>query len=649
MKIPFKQRYRKIIRRMVEKDPVKYQELRGNLLSARLGITLERYLGLAYIIGTAIGAIFSMIFFALSTLILTYGVTVNIYNILPFDLPQFINPNTLVIFRIVIAIIVFFVFFRIGYTLAIKFPDMEKKNRAVKINLTIHNAVSYFYAMQRGGATMMQTVRSIAESASIYGEVAYEFRMIVRDADYFGKDFLTAARDLTVTTPSERLKDFLDDIISVSESGGDMVAFLQSKVRIYHEEAKFEQSQFLNTLQMVGETYVTVFVAGPLFLIIIMIVMGFMGGMAEMQFTVVTYAAIPIGSLIFILLLDMISLSQESVEKIAMIKVLQEYADVEIYHKGGEDELFKKMQKFDKYRTIKKFIRHPVDGILANINLLFYITIPVVLIYLLLIYFLVPPYVDFNLYITVVDEHIFFGVLFILVPYAIFYEMWRWRLQKIESSIPDFLDRLSNINQVGLTLAQAIGVLIKANLGLLSYEIHRIKRDLDWGATLNMALVRFENRVRTPMIARMVTLITKASEMSGDVGEILGIAASDAKMSETLKKVRLSEMLIYVIIIYIAFFVFLFVIIVMDTMFIEHLAEINLDQASSGGMAGGAMLGSEQMPVLIVERLLYHTCIFQALFSGLIAGMMGEGSIKAGVKHSIVMIVITVTLFIFFI
>jgi len=649
MKIPLKQRYRNFIRRLVEKDPIKYQELRANLLSARFGVTLEHYLELSYLFATAIGIIFSAIFFALSSLILTFRFTVNIYNIVPGEIPQFITPGTLIIFRAVFAIIVFFVFFMIGYKLAMKFPDMERKNREIKINLTIHNAVSYIYAMQRGGATMMQTFRSIAESAGVYGEVAYEFRMIVRDADYFGKDFLTAARDLTVTTPSDRLKDFLDDIVSVSESGGDMVNFLQSKVKLYQEEAKFEQTQFLNTMQLVAESYVTVFVAGPLFLIIIMIVMGFMGGMAEMQFTMVTYAAIPIGSLIFILFLDMISLSSEKMEKFSVIKVLQEYADVKVYHKSGEEEQFKRMQKYDRFRTLKQFIRHPINGILANINILFYVTLPLAFIYIFLIYFLVPPYQDLNLYITVVDEHIFFAVLFILVPYAVFYEMWRWRIQKIESSIPDFLDRLSNINQVGLTLAQAIGVLVKANLGLLSYEIHRIKRDLDWGATLNNALVRFENRVRTPMISRMVTLITKASEMSGDVGEILGIAAMDAKMSETLKKVRMSEMLIYVIIIYIAFFVFLFVIIVMDVMFIEHLAEINIDQTSSGIGGGTAMLGSQQMPVLVVERLLYHTCIFQALFSGLIAGMMGEGSIRAGVKHSIVMIVIAISLFIFFI
>ena len=124
---------------------------------------------------------------------------------------------------------------------------------------------------------------------------------------------------------------------------------------------------------------------------------------------------------------------------------------------------------------------------------------------------------------------------------------------------------MAGINQVGLTIAQAISIMVNTNLGLLSYEIKRIKRDMDWGANFTEALIRFEERISTPAIARTVTLITKASEMSGQIGEVLTIAASDAKMSETLKKERLGEMFIYTAIVYLSFLVFLFVVGVLST------------------------------------------------------------------------------------
>ena len=51
---------------------------------------------------------------------------------------------------------------------------------------------------------------------------------------------------------------------------------------------------------------------GPLFLIIIMVVMGMMGGAAVHQMSLVIYLMLPIGSLIFIILIDMISIKSEA-------------------------------------------------------------------------------------------------------------------------------------------------------------------------------------------------------------------------------------------------------------------------------------------------------------------------------------------------
>jgi flagellar protein FlaJ len=55
--------------------------------------------------------------------------------------------------------------------------------------------------------------------------------------------------------------------------------------------------------------------------------------------------------------------------------------------------------------------------------------------------------------------------------------------------------------------------------------------------------------------------------------------------------------------------------------------------------------GIGSVPVKSLDRLLYHACLVQALFSGLIAGQMGESSISAGVKHSCVLLIITLVAF----
>ena len=252
-----------------------------------------------------------------------------------------------------------------------------------------------------------------------------------------------------------------------------------------------------------------------------------------------------------------------------------------------------------------------------------------------------PRYIDIETYINVVDDHIIIALLVILIPYAIFYEIWSRKVLGIQGLIPDFLERMAGINQVGLTIAQAIAIMVNTNLGLLSYEIRRIKRDMEWGANFTEALMRFEERVSTPSIARTVTLITKASEMSGQIGEVLSIASSDAKMTEVLKKERLAEMFIYTAIVYLSFFVFLFVVGVLTTQFLPVLANIT----TKGLPTSGALSGLGSIPVITFNRLLYHACLVQAVFSGLIAGQMGESSLAAGVKHSCILLIIALVAF----
>jgi len=165
---------------------------------------------------------------------------------------------------------------------------------------------------------------------------------------------------------------------------------------------------------------------------------------------------------------------------------------------------------------------------------------------------------------------------------------------------------------------------------------------MDWGANFTDALMRFEERVSTPMISRTVTLISKASQMSGSIGEVLTIAASDARMSETLKRERLSEMFIYTAIVYLAFIVFIFVVAIIDTQFLPVLTHINTAGIPT---TAGAFSGLKGISIDTFSRLMYHACLLQAFFSGLIAGQMGESSINAGLKHAAIMVTIALIVF----
>jgi flagellar protein FlaJ len=636
--------FRNYLWKWIQRDPLRYHSLHSSLISARSGLTLEQYLWRTINIAFLTGALFAIIGYFTSTLVSlpVYSGRVGIYNVFNIQLPVLFNtiyPEVYIKAFLAVALFIFGIY--CGYSLMLRLPVMEKNNRSIKINMTLHNAVAYMYAMRRGGAQLMTIFRSLSDNANIYGEIALEFRQIVRDADFFGYDVVTAIRHLSETTPSEKLKDFLEDLLSIIESGGDMAEFLSLRVRVYQEEARFEQKQFLNVLSIVAESYVTLFVAGPLFLIIIMVVMGMMGGGNVLQLAVVTYAFIPGGSLVFILIIDIISIKAEKTERYVRTKWLHAYSDVTIIKKSDEQNLFAQLKKYDRLRNFLYFTKHPLENFVNHVNHTLYITVPIAILYVAITLMSIPRYANVETFIDVVDDHIIIALLIVFIPYAIFYEIWSRKVLGIQALVPDFLERMAGINQVGLTIAQAIAIMVNTNLGLLSYEIRRIKRDMDWGANFTEALMRFEERVSTPTIARTVTLITKASEMSGQIGVVLSIAASDAKMSEVLKKERQAEMFIYTAIVYLSFFVFLFVVGVLTTQFLPVLANVT----TSGLPASGALSGIGSIPLQTFNRLLYHACIMQAIFSGLIAGQMGESAIAAGVKHSCILLIISLIAF----
>ncbi|HOZ44277.1 MAG TPA: type II secretion system F family protein, partial [Methanoculleus sp.] len=268
----------------MERDPIRYRSLREDLVAANLGVTLDRYLLLTFLASGLFGAFWAILVFLVLRFAVLPRMSIGIYNVFAIHLPEVMLVDPMIsILQVVASLVVFLITAYAASLVFLQYPTLVKANRATRINLLLHHAVAYMYAMRQGGAEMMGVFRAIGGNSAVYGEAAHEFQRVIRDTDYFGYDQIAALRHLQETTPSEKLAEFVQDLVSVVESGGDMLAFLDARVRIYQEEARFEQKTFLSTLQLVAEAYVTLFVAGPLFIIIVMVVMGFMGSTPILQ------------------------------------------------------------------------------------------------------------------------------------------------------------------------------------------------------------------------------------------------------------------------------------------------------------------------------------------------------------------------------
>lgn len=235
------------------------QELEDNLLKAHIRLRPEEYLALAWMNTTvaAAGAVVA----AFAAVVLLAFLHIDIVTLL-------------VIFALVAAIPIFLSYmYSFGLPIAYKGkPAALSKKRGRKIDKKISGAMSFVSAMASADVPVDVIFKELSKQ-SVYGEVAREAEWITRDTELLGVDILTAIRRAAQRSPSSKFQDFLQGVVTTSTSGGQLKPYFLMKAEQFEKEDRLEMRKKMETLGMLAESFVTVVVAFPLFLVVIMAIM----------------------------------------------------------------------------------------------------------------------------------------------------------------------------------------------------------------------------------------------------------------------------------------------------------------------------------------------------------------------------------------
>ena len=283
------------------KRRARYFDLRQELLKTRCNTSFDMYLSLAVLC---------------SLLMMVVGLLFAILVVSAFNAPDIIFTRSFIadiskgfheyrtLVLKIISVVVIMVIFGVGTFIAfLNYPKLVNSNRKQNIDTMLPYAVHYMSAMSGAGVIPVDIFSSLARN-KIYGETAVEASYVVRDIKVLGNDLVQAMKNVASTTPSYRLQEFLQGAVTIVSSGGDLESFFRLKAEQFVIESRREQKEFLDTLGLIAETYVTAFVAGPLFLIVMMSVMTIMGGMDLMLMYLLIYLVIPVGSIVFVILVS---------------------------------------------------------------------------------------------------------------------------------------------------------------------------------------------------------------------------------------------------------------------------------------------------------------------------------------------------------
>jgi flagellar protein FlaJ len=225
------------------------------------------------------------------------------------------------------------------------------------------------------------------------------------------------------------------------------------------------------------------------------------------------------------------------------------------------------------------------------------------------------------------DEYILLAVVIAVFPSAVLdYVDYRWK-KSVDEHLPDLFRSIVQAQETGMALPQAIEEASKRRYGALTVELKKMAAQMSWGLSFEEALQSFGKRVDTKLTRQTVPLIIEASRSGGRVERVFEPLRRFVESALMAERERHAQTRPYVAIVYVAFFVFIFTIIMLFKTFFIQMGELSVLKF--------ALLSPEE-----TKRLFFHMSFLQALLGGLVAGKMSEGAIGAGLKHSVILLVV---------
>ena len=648
-----------VYRRLFNGDGEFVDDLSTKLAQARMSDNVELYIARSLAYGTIAGGLLAIVGVALGWSVFAFGILS----------PDIISTNlslqdeqlvaTLEALRVPAAImfigaVLGTVGFGLGFGSLVAMPYSRASARKREINMLLSDSISFMYALSVGGLNQLEIIEAMAQAEDTYGEVAKEFQSITQETEYFGTDYRNAISDQAAETPSEELSQFLTDMLSIVNSGGNMEAFLDDKKQRHMRTAKQQQEMTLETLELFGEMYMTLSLF-PLLLIIILVIMGMLGNTQSILLFGTVYALIPLTGVGFLVLVSTVKQDEPGDGYLMPDNAtdrIKSTAEGGILSLGlinrytGTYGIFDQIKGKERRHLLKEVASAP--HLFLRDNPLWWLlpSVPVALTLLVVAVITgVAPLSWEGMKATPVASTFFLYYLpsyVVLVPFAFFFE-WNVRSRRaVITKLSGNLRKLSSANDTGQTLLESLRTVSETSSGKLADEFEAMYAKVNYGMSLKESLVEFNNKYHVPRMARTVKLISKAQEASSQITDVLSTAAQASENQDDIERERKSRTRMQVAIILMTYLTLLGVMAILKTQFLDVMAGLT-QQASGGGgeAASAAASGGPSFGTGIdtnqLSLLFFHAVTIQAVLSGAISGYIRTADVRSGVKFVVIL------------
>lgn len=639
-------------------------DVERKLVEARMPDQVEMYVSMALAVGILVGgslwAVGTLVGYGVFSLGLVDPGTLSLGVPAPTPEIQALLRSLVVPSAVLVSGLVFgSIGFALGFGGLLAVPYSRASSRKREINLLLADSVSFMYALSVGGLNQLEILRAMAAAEDTYGEVSREFQSIVNETEYFGTDYRNAIRQQSLETPSDELSQFLADMLSIVNSGGDMEGFLKDKKEKHLRTSKQEREMTLETLELFGEMYMTLSLF-PLLLIIILVIMGMMGEADDRLLYVTVYLLIPLVGVGFLVLVSTVKQDEPGdgyLQPDGGSERLRQTSREGLFHFGlveaftGSFEVFDRIRDREGTRKTMEILSAPHVFLRENPLYTLALTVPsaLALVAVAAAAGSAPTTLDgwIDRPVWSAFVWIYVPVYVVLIPLGVFYEWHQRSRRAVTGKLSETLRKLSSANDTGQTLLESVRTVSETSTGTLADEFEVIHAKVNYGMSLRDALVEFNNSYAVPRLARTVKLITEAQEASSQITDVLTTAAQASENQDDIERERKSRTRMQVAIIVMTYITLLGVMAILQTQFIDVMGDL-VSQSDGGGGAGGAGFGGGGgIDPDVLSMLFFHAVTIQAILSGFISGYIRDAELISGVKFAVILMTLALGVWIY--
>ncbi|HZW58157.1 MAG TPA: type II secretion system F family protein [Nitrososphaerales archaeon] len=249
---------------------------------------------------------------------------------------------------------------------------------------------------------------------------------------------------------------------------------------------------------------------------------------------------------------------------------------------------------------------------------------------------------------SLTDTVVGVGLVLAIIP-VVYIAVVNFRyLKSVERNIPRFLRDILEATDSGLILPKALIESAKADYGPISHEIGIAMTKFSLGYDFRASVMEASKKLRHPYAPQVALILAEAYSAGGKMHDVLSSSVKLFNGLEQYNEQKASELKPYTQLVYISVIIFLVIALIIITQFILPLQSLPATASAIPSSIGGAsksFSGLAKIPPMYFESIFFVTALFEAIFGGLVAGKIVDGSAQVGMRHSLILLIITILVF----